>query len=719
MTEILAPAGDEQTAYAALRAGADAVYLGLTRFSARESAENFCVSALRKLTREAHLLGAKVYVALNTLIREEEVPAFFEAARAAWDGGADAILLQDIFLGRALKEMYPQMVLHLSTQAGCCNVHGAELARECGFSRVVLARETPLADIAAISAILETEVFVQGALCSCFSGQCYLSSFAGNNSGNRGRCKQPCRMQYTIDRAGYDSPAYAISLADLSVGAEIEKLRAAGVTSFKIEGRMRSPAYACAAVEYYRVLLDGAPAEEVQAAFSRVKRTFNRGEYTKGLAFGQDKGFVSRAIQGHIGERVGTLTRVGGKLFCRSAFAAEKGDAFKILRAGKEAGGAVFAGVGKGGFFVSSRDRLAEGDEVRVTLDVSLGTRALSHVRKRPVTVRVSLRAGEKMTASCEGFSYTGEICEAAKSAPLSEKDICACFEKTDALPFAPTVLAETDGVFVPKSVLNAFRRAFYEGLAAVLAPDRTPLDVKAIPVPTFAVQQGRQTAVIVTGKALPKDADIVIWKAEDMTRMTPPAGAWLYLPPLLTGADEAAIAPFLDAFAGVYCEGTYGIPFARKYHKKLFLGTGCNFSNRIAVAAALHEAQYVALSKELTLSEQDVLAAEGTFALSAGDLKVMDLCYCPFGKTCKTCDKRTRYTMTDASGRAFPLRRYRAAEGCRFEVYNCAPLAAGSSLPSALADCSLGDLTAAACAHDPVGKLAGATRGHAARSLL
>lgn len=171
MTELLAPAGDEKTAYAALRAGADAVYLGLTRFSARESAENFCVSALEKLTREAHLLGAKVYVALNTLVKDGELSDFAAAAREAWNAGADAILMQDVFLGRALKELYPEIVLHLSTQAGCCNVHGARLAKACGFSRVVLARETPLADIPAISAVIETEAFVQGALCTCFSGQ--------------------------------------------------------------------------------------------------------------------------------------------------------------------------------------------------------------------------------------------------------------------------------------------------------------------------------------------------------------------------------------------------------------------------------------------------------------------------------------------------------------------------------------------------------------------
>lgn len=170
MTEILAPAGDEQTAYAALRAGADAIYLGLTRFSARESAENFCVSALERLTREAHLLGTKVYVALNTLIKDDELSDFFISAREAWNAGADAILIQDIFLGRALKELYPEIVMHLSTQAGCCNVHGARLAKTCGFSRVVLARETPLADIAKISELIETEAFVQGALCTCFRG---------------------------------------------------------------------------------------------------------------------------------------------------------------------------------------------------------------------------------------------------------------------------------------------------------------------------------------------------------------------------------------------------------------------------------------------------------------------------------------------------------------------------------------------------------------------
>ena len=250
--EVLAPAGDKTAFEAALAAGADAVYLGLQDFSARKSAANFTVDDLAEAARKAHALGAKVYVALNTLVKEGERENFFVSALQAWNAGADALIVQELFLGRELKRLYPEMELHLSTQAGVCNAEGARLAKEYGFSRVILARETPLSDIARIAAIVETECFVQGALCTCFSGQCYFSSVVGGNSGNRGLCKQPCRKRYSIDRAGFEKPAYRLSLADLCVGEDIEKLLQAGVSSFKIEGRMRSAAYVGAAVRYER-----------------------------------------------------------------------------------------------------------------------------------------------------------------------------------------------------------------------------------------------------------------------------------------------------------------------------------------------------------------------------------------------------------------------------------------------------------------------------------
>ena len=320
MTEILAPAGSIDSAIAAINAGADAIYLGLESFSARSSAENFDNDNFMKICKHAHAFGVKVYAALNTVVKDGELQNFFEAAARAWNGGADALIVQDLFLGKFLKEKFPYITLHLSTQAGTCNTYGAYLAREYGFSRVILARETKLADIAAITKIIETEVFVQGALCTCFSGQCYMSSFAGGNSGNRGKCKQPCRKQYTLDRNGFEERAYRLSLSDLCVGEKIEDLLAAGVTSFKIEGRMRRPEYVAAAVKFYKNIND--------KNLSDLKRTYNRGNYTSGLAFGQDKSFISSAVQGHIGEYVGVLKVENAKYICLGKNKFDKGCGF-------------------------------------------------------------------------------------------------------------------------------------------------------------------------------------------------------------------------------------------------------------------------------------------------------------------------------------------------------------------------------------------------------
>ena len=261
MCEILAPAGDKNSALAAINSGADAIYLGLKQFSARSSADNFDFAGLKEIADYASLFGVRVHVAMNTLVKQCELQGFIESIRQAWLAGADAIILQDLLLGRAVHKAWPEIVLHLSTQAGVCNEYGARLAKECGFSRVILARETAFPDIAKIAKLIETEVFVQGALCTCFSGQCYFSSFAGGNSGNRGRCKQPCRKLYSIDRSGFEERAYRLSPSDLCAGANILKLKEAGVYSFKIEGRMRRPEYVAAAVGRYRQMLSGRPGE--------------------------------------------------------------------------------------------------------------------------------------------------------------------------------------------------------------------------------------------------------------------------------------------------------------------------------------------------------------------------------------------------------------------------------------------------------------------------
>lgn len=685
--EILAPAGDEQSAYAALKAGADAVYLGLTQFSARASAENFDTSALRRTARFAHLLNAKVYVCLNTLVKDGETDGFFRAAREAWNAGADALLVQDLFLGKRLKEAYPEIVLHLSTQGGCCNTYGARLAKEFGFSRVVLARETPLEEIKKISEIIETECFVQGALCTAFSGQCYLSSFAGNNSGNRGRCKQPCRKKYSIDRAGAEGYAYALSVSDLCVGERIFEYLAAGVSSLKIEGRLRRREYCAAAVHYYRALLNGKPA---RAEFSDLKRAYNRGGYTTGLAFGQEENFLSRKVQGHVGEDVGELTMFGGKPFCKSRFAARKGDCFKILRAGEEVCGAAFLSSGKDGFFLSGAANARAGDRVCVTTDTAAGERALARTRLRKIKISLRFAAGEPPEARCEGVSFFGEEPLApAKNSPLTEEELSACFRKTDGLPFEPEITAETSGAFCPKSALNAFRRAFYERLVEELAPERVVLAERKIESPVLELSDMREQAVIT--EKLSDRREILIYKPGDYAKI-PCEGtenAYLYLPAFLTSAEIERLKPALARFRGIYCDGYYGVTLARACGKELFAGTGFNLSNRFAVAEVKKYAKRFVLSKELCSREQGALAVQGAFSLQYGGIKVMDLIYCPFSRACGSCDKRAYYALTDEDGRSFPLRRYSVFGACRFEVYNCAPLSASAEVSP------LGDETA------------------------
>ena len=342
MLEILAPSGNLECADVAIRSGANAIYLGYTAFSARDGADNFDEQALAATLQKAHLAGVKVYVAMNTVVKSCELDSFLTTLLNLWNMGVDAIILQDILLGKYIHSLYPQIVLHLSTQAGVCTSFGALLAKEYGFSRVILARETPLEEIKKITSFIEIEVFVQGALCTCFSGQCYFSSYVGGNSGNRGRCKQPCRKLYSYNRKGFEEPSYALSLSDLSVGEEIEKLINAGVTSFKIEGRMRREEYVASAVLYYRAILDKATERELSSKLSDLKRAYNRGNYTKGLAFGQDKRLLSTAIQGHIGEKIGVVKIVNQKALVETTFKAQTGDAFKILRDGKEIGGASF-----------------------------------------------------------------------------------------------------------------------------------------------------------------------------------------------------------------------------------------------------------------------------------------------------------------------------------------------------------------------------------------
>jgi putative protease len=700
MLEILAPAGDENSALAAINSGANAIYLGLTAFSARSSAQNFDKEALKKIVERAHLFNVKVYVAMNTLVKDEELQPFLQNMIEAWNIGVDAFIVQDIYLGKYIKQIYPQIKLNLSTQAGVNNVYGAMLAKEYGFERVILARETKLADIKEIAKIIETEVFVQGALCTCFSGQCYLSSFAGGNSGNRGKCKQPCRKLYSLDRKGFEDKSYAISLSDLSVGEDILTLADAGVVSFKIEGRMRRPEYVAAAVNYYKNILNGHVAESDKSA---LKRTYNRGNYTKGLAFGQDKSFISSAVQGHIGEYLGIVKVVSGKFICLTNVKCAQGDGFKILRGGKEICGATFGGEVKGGFILATNYRLKNGDKVFITTDVQLNKTLLDVQKKRDIIICVEFKEGERAKVTVCGKTYESDfVLQSAKSSPISESDIKKCFDKVDGLPFNLVYdsIKIIGASFVPSSQLNAFRRDIYADVVTRLTQNNNEKVKELLPIPNSDISCKKphinaKTGVIATNLNKLK-ADIGILKLDDygagketiLSLLSNFDGEkFIFLPPYFTGDDIKNFENNLSLFDGIYCDGYYAVPLAKKHNKKLFAGTGFNIGNSLSLKQI--DADYIAISKELTTREARALAKENTFYLTVGDIKVMDLIYCPFGKSCASCDKRNVYTLTDENNRAFPLRRYKTGE-CRFELFNCASLVSQNNFTGKLFDVTL-----------------------------
>jgi len=273
--ELLAPAGSFEALRAAVEAGADAVYMAGPEFNARRNAKNFTEDELREALLYCRERGVRTHITLNILLTDAELPSALAYAEKLAAYGADALIVADVGVARLLSALLPDMALHASTQMTLCNTEGVRIAAGLGFQRAVLSRELSLEDIREITRNggLETEVFAHGALCMCYSGQCYMSALIGRRSGNRGLCAQPCRLPYRLP--GSEQNEYPLSLKDLNLSRHLSALSDAGVSSLKIEGRMKSPAYVSAVTGVYAACLDdmrAATQEEQQLladAFSR------------------------------------------------------------------------------------------------------------------------------------------------------------------------------------------------------------------------------------------------------------------------------------------------------------------------------------------------------------------------------------------------------------------------------------------------------------------
>lgn len=343
--ELLAPAGNMAALHAAVAGGADAAYLGLETFNARRGADNFTLETLREACDFAHLRGVSIYVTMNTIILPDEVGEALECVRQAYRAGADGFIVQDIGLAAEISRTLPEASLHLSTQMNTHNLAGVRAAARLGAERITLAREVSLDEIALLCAAaaeegMEVEVFAHGALCVCYSGQCFMSSMIGGRSANRGMCAQACRLPYELQnkalQKGLPSPGdHLLSPQDLCTVDRVDDLVAAGVASLKIEGRMKSPEYVFAVTSVYRKALDAALSKEnaaiTDADRDRLTDAFSRGFTTAYLDGKRGNDIMSYQRPNNRGLFLGRVDEVrDGAAYLKSAHALTEGDVLEF-----------------------------------------------------------------------------------------------------------------------------------------------------------------------------------------------------------------------------------------------------------------------------------------------------------------------------------------------------------------------------------------------------
>lgn len=289
--ELLAPAGSMESLIAAINNGADAIYLGGNKFSARAYASNFDNETMMKAVDYAHSYNVKVYVTINTILKQSELKEALKYAGYLYEIGVDAIIIQDLGLVKLIRDVYPDFELHASTQMTIHNAEGALYFREKGMQRIVLSRELTLDEIKYISKDLgiETEIFVHGALCVCYSGQCLMSSMIGGRSGNRGRCAQPCRMQYTLKGENFgERKAYLLSPKDTCFIDDMDAIIKSGTSSLKVEGRMKKPEYVAGVTRNYRKAIDKVLVNtkfDLQRGRQELAQLFNREGFAKAYLY--------------------------------------------------------------------------------------------------------------------------------------------------------------------------------------------------------------------------------------------------------------------------------------------------------------------------------------------------------------------------------------------------------------------------------------------------
>lgn len=613
MAEILAPAGSFEALTAAVRCGANAVYLGGKTFNARRNAANFSDDELKSAVEYCHRRGIKVYQTLNTLVGDNEFKTAYEAIRCACECNVDALILQDIGLAALVRRVSSSMPMHASTQMSVQSIEGIRMLEKAGFTRAVLPRELSENEIRTISSQTDTELeyFVHGALCMCLSGQCLMSSFLGGRSGNRGLCAQPCRLPFGVNGKGGNN----LSLKDLSLVEELPVLEAAGVCSFKIEGRMKRPEYVAAAVTACKNSLNGISESEITDSLHAV---FSRSGFTKGYFEGKP-----------------------GK------------DMFGTRRKEDVEGAAPV---------LSSLQRLYDNEKPLITVNMSV-----DFVEGKPV----------ELTAESAGASVavTSKRCpEKALSKAVTREELFERISKCGGTQFRAGKLEGNveDGLNVPASVINSLRREALEELEKKLGerPEKTVAPFtynnekhyagkRELHARFFDFTQIPEKLNGVSRAIIPLDTPEEIigsLKASGIQVAAEiPAGVFgnseKFISLLNAAKENGADIAWICTLDGAGIAEKAGMPFVSGFGMNIFNTASINEIGNIGAADCL-------ISSECTLKQASQLGGalpRGCFAY--GRIPLMVTKNCPVKNKLSCAECKSKSSITDRMGVDFPVR--------------------------------------------------------------
>ena len=717
--ELLSPAGNREALVAAVSCGADAVYLGYTAFGARSYAGNFDAQQLKEAIEYAHERGKKIYVTVNTLVKQCETDDLCDVLELLCEVGADAAIVQDLGVARMARARFPELTLHASTQMTVNNAQGAKLLGDLGFTRVVPARECSLSELRKMADTgVEIEAFAHGALCVAVSGQCLFSSMIGGRSGNRGRCAQPCRLPYKLDDG---TSGYLLSTRDLMLIDKIPQMRDAGVYSFKLEGRMKRPEYVGVITRAYRGAIDAAqahvPYHPDEKTIRDLKQVFNRGGFTEGYVMNRSNAaLMSWERPNHWGIRVGKILSSRGPL-AKVLLEENLNDGDGLQVRGKEEIELTYSGndTSKGAQATVriASGRYQPGDPVyRLTDAVQMNEireiMAREQVRIPLQAVLTAIPGGlpalELRDSDGHAICVTGDQpVQAAQQRAMDYDAAWKQLSKTGGTPYVlESLKLHSEGAFMTAGMLNSLRRDALEAMKAartqVIRPD-AKADVKTVQLPD------QQKLLIVRSERLEDmpelmacGADQFDWEPQVYTpaaigqqlRQNPQSHPVLVLPAVMTSEELAHIHELVcqqaERFAGVEANniGQFGL----EWPVPVFGGQGLNVMN--GESAAFYTglgAKRLTASCELSYKElRELLSCGGNYEMEVyGRTQLMLLSHCPRrtkagdekqDAACNACAANggCPQVYTDRKGYRFPAKRQKMEHGCVVRLYNSMP---------------------------------------------